>query len=85
MPPAICNMHSAWSIPHSPSCAPPRTSDSSRWPRATNAAGARVGGTGNPGCLMQVGGGVVLAGRAVTARHPVELLDEAYEREGIRR
>jgi glycolate oxidase iron-sulfur subunit len=49
------------------------------------ASGAQVVATGNPGCLMQIGGGLVLAGRVVTARHPVELLDEAYEREGIRR
>ncbi|MGA0920162.1 MAG: heterodisulfide reductase-related iron-sulfur binding cluster [Gemmatimonadaceae bacterium] len=49
------------------------------------ASGAQVVATGNPGCLMQIGGGLVLAGRAVTARHPVELLDEAYEREGTRR
>lgn len=48
-------------------------------------SGAQVVATGNPGCLMQIGGGLVLAGREVTARHPVELLDEAYEREGIRR
>ncbi|MEN9790604.1 MAG: glycolate oxidase iron-sulfur subunit [Gemmatimonadota bacterium] len=48
-------------------------------------SGAQVVATGNPGCLMQIGGGLVLAGSEVTARHPVELLDEGYEREGIRR
>lgn len=48
-------------------------------------SGAQVVATGNPGCLMQIGGGLMLAGNEVTARHPVELLDEGYEREGIRR
>ncbi|MFM8301068.1 MAG: heterodisulfide reductase-related iron-sulfur binding cluster [Gemmatimonadota bacterium] len=48
-------------------------------------SGAQVIATGNPGCLMQIGGGLVLAGSEVAARHPVELLDEGYEREGIRR
>lgn len=48
-------------------------------------SGAQVVATANPGCLMQIGGGLVLAGSEVTARHPVELLDEGYEREGIRR
>ena len=46
------------------------------------ASGAQVVATGNPGCLMQIGGGLVLAGSDVTARHPVELLDEAYGAEG---
>jgi len=41
-------------------------------------SGAQIVATGNPGCLMQIGGGLVLAGSTVTARHPVELLDEAY-------
>ncbi len=42
------------------------------------ASGAAVVATANPGCLMQIGGGLLLAGRAVEARHPVELLDAAY-------
>jgi glycolate oxidase iron-sulfur subunit len=41
-------------------------------------SGAAVVATANPGCLMQIGGGLLLAGSAVTARHPVELLDIAY-------
>ncbi len=36
---------------------------------------AEVVATGNPGCLMQIGGGLLLAGSTVVARHPVELLD----------
>ena len=43
-------------------------------------SGATVVATGNPGCLMQIGGGLRLAGSAVVARHPVELLDEDYAR-----
>ena len=34
--------------------------------------------TGNPGCLMQIGSGVLLAGLAVGVRHPVELLAWSY-------
>jgi glycolate oxidase iron-sulfur subunit len=41
-------------------------------------SGAAVVATANPGCLMQIGGGLILAGSPVTARHPVELLDAAY-------
>jgi glycolate oxidase iron-sulfur subunit len=37
--------------------------------------------TGNPGCLMQIGGGLLRAGQRTIARHPVELLDEGYARE----
>lgn len=47
-------------------------------------SGAEVVATGNPGCLMQIGGGLLLAGSPVVARHPVELLDEGYAREGAR-
>ena len=43
-------------------------------------SGAEVVATGNPGCLMQIGGGLRLAGSEVEARHPVELLDEGYAR-----
>jgi glycolate oxidase iron-sulfur subunit len=43
-------------------------------------SGAAVVATSNPGCLMQIGAGLLLAGTAVEARHPIELLDEAYAR-----
>lgn len=36
--------------------------------------------TGNPGCLMQIGAGLVREGRGGVARHPIELLDESYAR-----
>ncbi len=42
------------------------------------ASGASVIATANPGCLMQIGGGLILEGSGVQARHPVELLDAAY-------
>lgn len=44
--------------------------------------GATVVATGNPGCLMHIGAGLVRSGSAVVARHPVELLDAAYARDG---
>jgi glycolate oxidase iron-sulfur subunit len=34
--------------------------------------------TGNPGCLMQIGAGLYVAGLGTRAVHPVDLLDEAY-------
>ncbi len=45
---------------------------------AIAASGAEMVATANPGCLMQIGGGLILEGSRVTARHPVELLDAAY-------
>jgi glycolate oxidase iron-sulfur subunit len=41
-------------------------------------AGVDVVATGNPGCLMQIGAGLYLAGKGARAIHPVDLLDEAY-------
>jgi glycolate oxidase iron-sulfur subunit len=48
---------------------------------AIRESGAEIVATANPGCLMQIGGGLILAGSAVTARHPIELLDAAYASE----
>ncbi len=42
------------------------------------ATGAPIVATGNPGCLMQIGAGLVRDGRGAVARHPIELLDESY-------
>lgn len=39
--------------------------------------------TGNPGCMMQIGAGLRLAGRPLAILHPVELLDESYRRAGL--
>jgi glycolate oxidase iron-sulfur subunit len=38
--------------------------------------------TGNPGCIMQIGAGLRGAGLGIPVVHPVELLDESYERAG---
>jgi len=46
------------------------------------ATGAPMVVTGNPGCLMQIGAGLVRDGRGAVARHPIELLDESYTRAG---
>ncbi len=50
---------------------------------AVLATGAEIVATGNPGCMMQIGGGLLLEGSDVVARHPVELLDESYRRAGF--
>jgi len=39
--------------------------------------------TGNPGCLMQIGAGLLAAGIPTRVAHPVELLDLAYQRAGV--
>ncbi len=39
--------------------------------------------TGNPGCLMQIGAGLLAAGLPIRAVHPVELLDQAYAAAGM--
>jgi glycolate oxidase iron-sulfur subunit len=45
-------------------------------------AAPQVVATGNPGCLMQLGAGLAAAGIPAAARHPVELLDDAYAAAG---
>jgi glycolate oxidase iron-sulfur subunit len=49
--------------------------------RCIAATDAPVVATGNPGCLMQIGAGLVRDGRGAVARHPVELLDASYARQ----
>ncbi|MHB1169320.1 MAG: (Fe-S)-binding protein, partial [Longimicrobiales bacterium] len=44
--------------------------------------GAEVVVTGNPGCIMQIGAGLVLRGDDRPVLHPIELLDESYRRAG---
>ena len=39
--------------------------------------------TGNPGCMMQIGAGLRMAGRRTPVLHIVELLDESYRRGGL--
>ena len=50
---------------------------------AVLSTGADVVLTGNPGCMMQIGGGLLLADADMGVVHPVELLDESYRRGGI--
>ena len=38
----------------------------------------RIVATGNPGCLMQIGAGLIAAGLDMEVAHPVELLDRSY-------
>ena len=58
----------------------PELSDQVLAPKLAHIAisGAAIVATGNPGCLMQIGAGLFRSGSAATARHPVELLAEAY-------
>src|SRR5689334_9659502 len=44
---------------------------------------AEVLATGNPGCQMQIGAGAQLVGMKLQVCHPIELVDEAYERAGV--
>ena len=46
------------------------------------ATGAEVVVTPNPGCIMQIGAGLVLRGDDRPVLHPIELLDESYRRAG---
>ena len=58
----------------------PETSDIVLERKLANIAAAspEVLVTGNPGCLMQIGAGLLRSGSAVRARHPIELLDQSY-------
>ena len=46
-------------------------------------SGATVLATGNAGCHMQIAAGARLAGIQLRVCHPVELLDESYQRAGL--
>jgi glycolate oxidase iron-sulfur subunit len=48
------------------------------------AANPEVVTTGNPGCMMQIGAGLIRSGSATRVMHPVELLDESYARRDSR-
>ena len=51
--------------------------------RAVLETGADALVTGNPGCMMQIGAGLALAGSPVPVLHLVELVDESYRRAGL--
>ena len=50
--------------------------------RSVLESGAAALVTGNPGCMMQIGAGLRLAGKRVPVVHLVEVLDESYRRAG---
>jgi glycolate oxidase iron-sulfur subunit len=58
----------------------PGTSDVVLAPKLANirATGAPWVATGNPGCLMQIGAGLIRAEISARAIHPVDLLDASY-------
>jgi glycolate oxidase iron-sulfur subunit len=58
----------------------PTTSDAVLAPKLRNIAATRapIVATGNPGCLMQIGAGLMREGSATRAVHPVDLLDASY-------
>jgi glycolate oxidase iron-sulfur subunit len=58
----------------------PDTSDAVLIPKLANIAetGAPYVVTGNPGCLMQIGAGLLRSGSKTKAIHPVDLLDASY-------
>jgi len=58
----------------------PETSDAVLAPKLANirATGAPWVATGNPGCLMQIGAGLIRAEISARAIHPVDLLDASY-------
>lgn len=52
---------------------------------AVRATGAAVVTTPNPGCIMQIGAGLILSGADTAVLHPVEIVDESYRRAGYYR
>ena len=48
---------------------------------AIRASGADVVATGNPGCIMQIGAGLLLEGLSVDVLHPIELADASNRRQ----
>jgi glycolate oxidase iron-sulfur subunit len=58
----------------------PETSDAVLAPKLANIRDTRASwvATGNPGCLMQIGAGLIRAEIPARAIHPVDLLDASY-------
>jgi glycolate oxidase iron-sulfur subunit len=58
----------------------PEVSDAVLATKLANIAetGAQFVATGNPGCLMQIGAGLLRSGSKTRAIHPVDLLDASY-------
>jgi glycolate oxidase iron-sulfur subunit len=61
----------------------PDTSDAVLAPKLARIAETRAEfvATGNPGCMMQLGAGLLQSGSATRVVHPVELLDASYRAE----
>ena len=61
----------------------PDTSDAVLAPKLARIAesGADWVATGNPGCMMQIGAGLLRSGSRARVVHPIELLDASYEHE----
>ncbi len=60
----------------------PETSNAVLDRKLDNIAGAapELVATGNPGCLMQIGAGLLRRKSAVRVAHPIDLLDQSYAR-----
>ena len=58
----------------------PETSDAVLAPKLANikATGAPFVATGNPGCLMQIGAGLIRSEMSARSIHPIDLLDASY-------
>ena len=58
----------------------PETSDAVLAPKLANikATGVPFVATGNPGCLMQIGAGLIRSGMSTRSIHPIDLLDASY-------
>jgi glycolate oxidase iron-sulfur subunit len=52
--------------------------------RCIAATGAALVATGNPGCLMQLGAGLLRSGSTTRVVHPIDLLDAAYAADATR-
>jgi glycolate oxidase iron-sulfur subunit len=59
----------------------PETSDAVLAPKLAciRATGADYVATGNPGCMMQIGAGLLLAGDRIRVVHPLQLFDAALD------
>lgn len=62
----------------------PDTSNAVLSPKLARIAETRADlvASGNPGCLMQIGAGLLRTGSVMRAVHPVELLDASYRQSG---
>jgi glycolate oxidase iron-sulfur subunit len=50
---------------------------------AVASTNAKVVTTPNPGCMMQIGAGLIIHGHDTAVTHPIELLDASYRKAGL--